>query len=120
MLSVGKGATQGLGNTALTTEAKHSINFSRSNRKLQSLHYNESDNFIFLNATKLYQFIVKDSETEKYQFCLGNVSKDFSVNNKNKTGLNVRVYNFSFDHEAFDINGITDIYKYLMKKNDIK
>ena len=120
ILRIGKGATQGLGNTALTTEAKYSINFSRSNRKLQSLHYNESDSFIFLNATKLYQFKVKDSETKKYQLCLGNVSKDFSVNNKNKTGLNVHVYNFSFDHGAFDISGITDIYKYLMKKHDIK
>ena len=52
--------------------------------------------------------------------CLGNISKDFSVNNiKKKAGLNGCVYDFSFDHRAFDINDISNIHKYLMKKHDI-
>ena len=62
----------------------------------------------------------QDSERKKNQMCLGNLSRDFSVNNKKKIRLNVRVYNFSFDHGAFDISGIRDIHKYLMKKHDIK
>ena len=37
-----------------------------------------------------------------------------------KTGLNVCISNFFFDHKTFDICGITDIRKYLMKKYDIR
>ena len=33
ILILGKGRTKGLDNTTLTTEAKYSINFSRSQRK---------------------------------------------------------------------------------------
>ena len=39
-----------------------------------------------------------------------------------KTGFNGYVYDFSVDYDAIDIkdvDGIKDIYKYLMKKNDI-
>ena len=38
-----------------SAEAQYSINFSRSNRKFYlSLHYNESNSFLFANATKIY------------------------------------------------------------------
>ena len=32
--------------------------------------------------------------------CLGNISKNFSVNNMKKTGLNGYVYDFSIDYDA--------------------
>ena len=32
--------------------------------------------------------------------CLGNISKDWSVDNMKKTGLNGYVYNFSVDYNA--------------------
>ena len=48
---------------ALTAEAKHPINFTQSvKRFVLSLHYNVSNNFLFVNATKIYQFKAKDSE----------------------------------------------------------
>ena len=54
-LILGKEQTQGLDNTALTAEAEYSINFSRSQRKFcLSLHYDGSNNFSFINATKIY------------------------------------------------------------------
>ena len=60
ILILGKGPTEGLDNTALTAEAEYSINFSRSQRKFcLSLHYNGHNSFVFLNATKIYQFKVK-------------------------------------------------------------
>ena len=37
--------------------------------------------FYLLMLQKIYQFKAKDSEIEKYLLCLGNNSKDFSVNN---------------------------------------
>ena len=82
ILVLGIGPTQGLDDTTLTAEAQYSINFSRSNRKFcLSLHYNESNSFLFVNATKIYQFKAKDSEIKKYPLCLGNISGDFSANN---------------------------------------
>ena len=66
------------------------------------------------------KFKAKDSEIKKYSLCLGNVSGDFPANNKKKTGLNGCVYNFSVDYRVFDNSNITNMYKYLMKKSDIK
>ena len=75
-----------LGNdTTLTVEAQYSINFSRSNRKFCLIqHYNGSNSFVFVNATKIYQFKVKDSEIKNYPLCLGNISGDFSAYNMKK------------------------------------
>ena len=78
ILILRKGPTQGLNDTTLTAEAQYSINFSRSNRKFGlSLHYNGSNSFLFVNATKIYQFRTKDSEIKKHPLCLGNISGDF-------------------------------------------
>ena len=68
---LGKGSTQGLDDTALTEEAQYSINFSRSNTKFcLSLHYNGSNRFLFVNATKIYKFKTKDSEIKKNIPCV--------------------------------------------------
>ena len=68
---LGKGSTQGLDDTALTEEAQYSINFSRSNTKFcLSLHYNGSNSFLFVNATKIYKFKTKDSEIKKNIPCV--------------------------------------------------
>ena len=67
ILIVGDGPTQGLDDTPLTAEAIYSINFRQLNKKLcLSLHYNGSNSFLFVNATKIYQFKEKDSEIKKY------------------------------------------------------
>ena len=52
--------------------------------------------------------------------CLGNISKDFSVDNMKKTGLNGYVYDFSVDYNATAVDDILDIHKYLIKNHDIK
>ena len=55
ILILGLGPTQGLDDTTLTAEAQYLNHFSRSNRKLcLSLHYNGSNSFLFVNATKIY------------------------------------------------------------------
>ena len=54
-LILGSGPTQGLDETILTAEAQDSINFLRSNRKFYlSFHYNGSNSFLLVNATKIY------------------------------------------------------------------
>ena len=37
--------------------------------------------FLFVNATKIYQLKEKDSEIKKHSLCLGNTSRDLSANN---------------------------------------
>ena len=97
----------------LTAEAQYSIRFSRSNRKFcLSLHYNGSNGFLFVKATKIYQFKAKDSEIKKYPFSLENISGYFSANNVKKTGLNGCVYNFSVGYKNFDTSNIIDIHKF--------
>ena len=36
-----------------------------------------------------------------------------------KTGFNVYAYDFSVDYDTTDVDDVLDIYKYLMKKNNI-
>ena len=52
-----------------------------------SLHYNGSKSFLFVNATKIYQFKAKDSDIKDCSLCLGNISMDFTLNNTIKAGL---------------------------------
>ena len=53
VLVLGEGPTQGIDYTAITAEAKYSINFSRSRKFFcLSLHYNGSNVFYFANGTK--------------------------------------------------------------------
>ena len=74
ILILGKGPTQGLDDTTLTAEAEYFTNFTRSQRKFcLSLHYNGSNSFLFVKATKIYQFKTKDSEIKIYALCLGNI-----------------------------------------------
>ena len=121
ILILGKGPTQGL-NHKLAAETKYSINFRINNfiKFCLSLHYNQSNSSLFINATKIYQFKAKDSEIKKYVLWLGNISGDFSANNMDKTELDEYVYDFSVDYRVFDASNIMDIHKYLMKKHDIK
>ena len=58
----------------------------------------------------------KNFEIKGYALCLGNISKDFTINNMKKTGLGGVVNFFSVDFNAIDTNYILDIHKYLMKK----
>ena len=117
ILILGKGPTQGLDDRTLTTEAKYPINFTQSRKRfVLSLHYNGSNSFLFVNATKAYQFKTKNSEIKDYAMCLGNVSKDFKTNNMKKTGLKEKKFFFSVDFNPIDTNDILDIHKYLMKR----
>ena len=82
ILVFGEGPTQWVDNTLVSGKAKHSTNILRSQRNFcLSLHYNESKTFLFVNATKIYQFKVKNFEIKQYQLCSGNISKDFTANN---------------------------------------
>ena len=83
------------------------------------MHYNGVNSYLFVNGTEIYKFKAKDSEIVASPLCLGNISKDWLIDNMKKTGLNEYVYNFSVDYKTVDVGDIKNIHKYLMKKNDM-
>ena len=87
ILILGEGPAQGLDDTTSTEWAKYPVNFITQSEKrfVLSLHYNQSNGFLFANATKIYQFKAKDSEIKDYTLCLGNISEEFTINNMKKT-----------------------------------
>ena len=84
-----------------------------------SLLYNGANRYLFVNDIEIHKFKAKYSEIVATPLCLGNISKDWSVDNMKKTGLNGYVYDFSIDYDALAVVDILDIHNYLMKKNDI-
>ena len=85
------------------------------------MDYNGASSYLFVNGAEIYKLKTKDSEIVATPLCLGNISKDFSVDNMKKTGLNRYVYDFSADYDAIAVDDILDIHKVLMKKNiDLK
>ena len=75
---------------------------------------------MFINAKKIHQLIAKNPEIKRYPLCLGNISKEFSVDNMKKTGLNGYVYDFTVDYNTIDTSNIINIDEYLMKKHNTK
>ena len=82
------------------------------------MHYNGANSCLIVNTTEIHKFKAKDSDIVATPICLGNISKDFSVDNMKNTGLNGYVYDFSVDYDAIAVDDILDIHKYIMKKNE--
>ena len=77
-----KGPVNGLDDTTLTAEREYSINFTEQQKKnCLRLHYNEVHSYIFVNGVEICNFKAKKSETNAALLCLGNLSKDFSIDN---------------------------------------
>ena len=83
------------------------------------MHYNGASSYLFVNGVEIIKFKAKESNIITNPLCLGNISKDWLVDNMKDTGLNGYVYDFSVDYNATDVDDIKDIHKYLMKKNNI-
>ena len=98
---------------------RYYINCRNWNKFCVSLDYTESDSYLFVNGVKIYQLKAKNSELIDYPVILENISKDFSAADLKQTGLNGYVYHISIDYESIDIEGVLDIRKYLIKKNNI-
>ena len=110
ILIIVEGPTQRLYDTALTAEKKFPINFRQSGKRfVLGLYRNGSNSFLFVNATKLYQFKAKDSKIKYYALVLGNIRKLFII-----------IIIFFFDFNPIDTNDIIDIHRYLMKRTKNK
>ena len=119
ILILGKGPIQRVEHT-LSAAKMYSINFTEQNKNFfLSLHYKRANSYLFVNGKEMHKFKAKDSEIVTTPLCLGNISKDWSLDDMKKAGLNGHVYRFSVDYVAINVNDILDIHNYLMKKNDI-
>ena len=65
------------------------------------------------------KFINLKQKSVATPLCLGKISKDWSVYNMKKDGVNGYVYNFSVDYDAISVDDVLDIHRYLMKNNNI-
>ena len=81
-----------------------------------SSHYNGGNSYLLVNGIEIYKFKAKDCEIVATPLCLGNISKDWSID---KTSFNGYVYDFSVDYDSIVADDIKDIHKCLMKKNNI-
>ena len=83
ILILGEGPTQGLDGTTLTVEKNE--NFTENNKTFcWSLHYNGANSYLFVNGAEIIKFKAKDSEIVTTPLFIGNISKDFSVDNIKK------------------------------------
>ena len=82
-------------------------------------HCNGANSYLFVNSTEIYKFKAKDSKIVADPLCLGNNSKDWSIDNMKRTGFNGYFYDFNVDYDTIAVDDILGNHKYLMKKNDI-
>ena len=85
----------------------YSVNFTVHGKKCcLSLHYNGANSYLFATITEIIKFKAKDSNIIVAPLCLGNISKDWSVDSMKNTGLNGYVYDFSVAYKATSVDDI--------------
>ena len=86
----------------------YSVNFADHRKKCcLNLHYNRANSYLFVNSTEIIKFKTKDSNIIAITLCLGNISKDWSVDNMKDTGLNGYVDDFSVYYDATSVDELT-------------
>ena len=87
------------------------MNFTKEKPKFcLSLHYNGAYSYLFVHGIEFIKFKAKDSEITAYLLCLGNISKDWSVDNTKKAGVKGYVYDFSIDFDAIAVSDISQAF----------
>ena len=110
ILVFGKEFIQRINSTTIYAEKIYSPNFTVTNKNFcLSLHYNGDSSYPFVNGKEIVKFKARDSEIVPYPFCLGNVSKDFSLISTTNTRLYGYICGFSVDYKV-----ITNEKKYPM------
>ena len=120
ILILEKGSTQELDEHSLASEKLYLVNVIVTRKKFcLRLKQHKANSYLLVNGTENIKFKAKDSEIVATLLCLGNISKDWSVDNMKSTGFNGYVYDFSVDYNPIAVDDILDIHKYLMKKNNM-
>ena len=72
----------------------------------------EAAAYLLMYSLKMYRFKAIGSELKPYPLRLGNISKNFTINNMKKTGLKGYVHVLFFYCNIIDTNNVLDIHKY--------
>ena len=90
ILILGEVSTQVSDGTTLTSELKkYSINFTGNIKKFRfSWDFIGANSYLFVIGTEIHKFKAKSPESVGTPLCLANISKEFSVDNMKKIGLN--------------------------------
>ena len=117
ILVLGEESTKGWEGAEITAEAKYPINFAELEKGfVLSLHYNGNNSFLFVNSVKIYQFKAEDADIKPYPLCLGNISKDLTLDNIEKNRIKRKCRSFFCYYDPIINSDIIDIHRYLMIK----
>ena len=117
---MGKEFIQGINDTTIYAEKLFHNNFTELGEKfVLSLHYNGDNSYLFANARQELKFKAKDDQMINEKLCIGNLSREWTKSESEKTGLYGNIYDFVVDYRA--INGLPtyDMHRYLMTKHNI-
>ena len=110
ILILGKGPTKGLEHT-LSAEKMYSIILLKIIKQIYlGLHCNGANSYLFVDGKEIHKSKAKDSKIVATPLCLGNASKDWSVDNMKKNWLNEFVYDFSVDYDVIAVADVLDIH----------
>ena len=88
ILVLGKDFVQRINGTTFYAGKLSKISFTEKNKTFcLSLHCNGANSYLFVNGTEVHKFKAKDSKIVASPLCLGNISKDFSVDNMKKNRI---------------------------------
>ena len=106
----------GKGHTLTAKKKMYLINFTVTKKKklVRACISMKQIVIYLLMAQKLLNLKQKILRLLQPPSCLGNISKDWSVNNMKKTGFTGYIYDFIVDYNAIAVDDIKD-----MKKNNI-
>ena len=74
------------------------------------LHCNGANSYLFVDGKEIHKSKAKDPKIVATPLCLGNASKDWSVDNMKKNWLNEFVYDFSVDCDVIAVADVLDIH----------
>ena len=118
---MGEGLTQGINGAMTYVEKNYYRNFTDPGKKfVLSLHYNGDNSYLFVDGRQELKFKAKNDQIINKNLCLGNLSKEWTKSESEKTGLYGNIYDFVVDYEQIvGVKTIYDMHRYLITKHNI-
>ena len=118
---MGKDFIQGIDDTTIYAEKNFRTNFTDPRKKFMlSLHYNGSNNYLFVNGYQELKFTEKNANIPENTLNRGNLSLDWNSVDIPKTSMFGDIYDVVVDYEPVNsVKTIYDIHRFLMIKHSV-
>ena len=118
---MGDGLTQGINDTTIYAEKKYWRYFTDPGKKfVLRLHYHGDNSYLFVNGRQELKYKAKTDQLVKERLCIGNLSKQWTTSESEKTGLYGNIYDFLVDYEQIlGVKPIYDMHRHLIIKHYI-